>query len=276
LRSYSHNSNSRHSPFVDSHYNPMKRKIIQINEDKCNGCGLCITICAEAALELVDGKAKLVKDFYCDGMGACLDVCPVDALKIVEIEAEEYDPEKTFEHVKKTRGEEEAKNIHGLKEKKSAQDPPAMECGCPGTMMRDFRSNDTKTKEVQNAPQQASELRQWPIQLHLLSPAAPYLENADLLIAADCAPFAYANFHPRFLKDKALIMFCPKLDQGQDIYIEKLTEIFKHQNIKSITILHMEVPCCGGIEQIVREAMNKSAQNITIKDYTISVQGEII
>jgi len=257
----------------------MKRKIIEINEEKCNGCGKCINICAEAALELVDGKAKLVKDFFCDGMGACLDVCPVDALKVVEKESEDYDPQKAYAHVKKTRGEEEAKKIHGFEEIKddsedSSEEPP-MACGCPGTMMRDFRDED---KQDNSAPaaNQKSELRQWPTQLHLLSPAAPYFENADLLVAADCTPFAFANFHSRFLKGKALAMFCPKLDDGQESYIEKLTEIFKHQNIKSVTILRMEVPCCGGVEQIVRQAMEKAGVNIVIKDYVISVQGEIV
>lgn len=252
----------------------MKRKIIEINEDKCNGCGLCINVCAEAALKLVDGKAKLVKDFYCDGMGACLDVCPLGALKIVEKDTDVYDSRKTFKHVKKERGEKEAKKVHGINDKEAHDHDEPMKCGCPGSMTRDYR--DDKPAEITSNTKLSSALRQWPIQLHLISPAAPYLENADLLIAADCVPFAYANFHERFLKNKILIMFCPKLDTGQEEYIEKLSEIFAHQNIKSITLIHMEVPCCSGVEHIIRASLTKSKLNIIIKDYTISIQGEII
>lgn len=249
----------------------MKRKIIQIDEAKCNGCGACIDICAEVALELVDNKAKVVKDFYCDGMGACLDVCPVDALKIVEKEVAQYDPIKTYKHVKKQRGEAEAEKVHGIEEAKKEEDK--MKCGCPGTMMKDFRDKDDgDTQEKVNIK---SALRQWPIQLHLIMPQAPYFENADLLISADCVPFALANFHTDFLQGKALIMFCPKLDQEQEVYLEKLTEIFKTQNIKSITALRMEVPCCGGIKHLTEEALKKAGKNIDIKDMVVSVGGEI-
>ncbi|MBU1164208.1 4Fe-4S dicluster domain-containing protein [Patescibacteria group bacterium] len=253
----------------------MKRKIIQIDEEKCNGCAACTKVCAEAALEMVDGKAKVISDFLCDGMGACLDVCPVDALKVVEKDTDEYDPQKTYEHVKETRGEEDAQNVHGI-DKASKQEEP-MKCGCPGSMMRDFTSEKScgSDKSCQTTDLK-TELRQWPIQLHLLHPGAPYLQGADLVISADCAPFAYANFHQKFLKDKILAIMCPKLDDGQDEYVEKLTEIFNNQDIKSITIVHMEVPCCGGIEHLVKQALDKSGKNITIKDYTVSVQGELI
>ncbi len=249
----------------------MKRKIIKIDEDKCNGCGLCVDICAEAALEMVDGKAKLTNDFYCDGMGACLDVCPVKALKIVKEDVVEYDPKKTYEHVKNSRGEEAAKKVHGIEKAENKEEKLA--CGCPGSMMQDFRedSSDSQGKGVDIK----SELKQWPIQMHLISPFAPYFENADLVIAADCAPFSYPNFHQKFLKGKALAIMCPKLDQGQDEYLEKLTEIFKTQNIKSITLVRMEVPCCG-IEYLVSEALKKAEKDIKIKEYVISIQGEII
>lgn len=251
----------------------MKRKIIQIDEDKCNGCGLCVNICAEAALELVDSKARLTKDFYCDGMGACLDVCPVEALKIVEIEAKDYNPEKTFEHVKEIRGEAEAKKVHGYSTE-AELDEDTIKCGCPGTMMQDFQ--DKKATKGKQEVKIESELRQWPIQLHLLTPQAPYFKGADLVISADCVPFSFANFHQKFLKGKILIMFCPKLDEGQKIYIEKLTEILKTQDIKSITIARMEVPCCGGVTRIVEAALRNAQANIIIKDYIISLQGEII
>lgn len=252
----------------------MKRKIIEINEDKCNGCGLCINICAEAALELVDGKATLVKDFYCDGMGACLDVCPTDALKVVEKESKEYDIAKTFQHVKEERGGEAAMNVHGIEVNKKKEEEP-MKCGCPSSMMRDMR-NDNILCDNDAKISAKSELRQWPIQLHLLNPDAPYFQDANLAIVADCVPFSYSNFHEKFLKNKILIMFCPKLDSNQESYLEKLTEIFKNRNIKSITIVHMEVPCCGGIGHLVEEALRGAMKNIIIKDYTISIKGEII
>ena len=253
----------------------MKRKIIKIDEEKCNGCGLCTNVCAEAALEIVDGKAKLIKDFLCDGMGACLDVCPVDALHIVEEESEEYSPKKAYEHVKKERGEKDAKKVHGYEQVSDNKSPDKpMKCGCPGTMMRDMRGNNNESKN--HAVNAGSALCQWPVQLHLVSPQAPYFQNADLLISADCVPFAYANFHDRFLKNKTLAMFCPKLDNGQEEYLEKLTEIFKHCNIKSVTVVRMEVPCCGGTLRLVEQAMKNSGANIIIKDYMISISGEII
>ncbi|MBU4217145.1 4Fe-4S binding protein [Candidatus Parcubacteria bacterium] len=255
----------------------MKRKIIQIDEELCNGCGACTHVCAEAALEIVNGKAKLVRDFFCDGMGACLDVCPVDALKVVEKDTDAYDVEKTAEHVRKARGEEAVKNVHGYQaedEKEIAGAP--MACGCSGSMMRDF--SDTPPPSPNNIEQTSavSELRQWPVQLHLVSPAAPYFKDADLLISADCVPFAYANFHNKFLKNKKLIMFCPKLDSGQEEYVEKLTELFQTQNIRSVTLVRMEVPCCGGVEYLVTEAIKRAGVNVIIKDYTISIRGEVV
>ncbi len=252
----------------------MIRKIIEIDEDKCTGCGKCTVVCAEAALEIVDGKAKVVGDFLCDGLGACLDVCDFDALHIVEKETAEYDPKLAFERVKELRGEDAAMNVHGAEE---LDVPKAMisHGGCPGSMMQDLRHKPKKETDHKDIDL-SSELRQWPVQLHLLNPNAPYLNNADLVIAADCAPFAYPNFHQKFLKDKILVILCPKLDDGQDDYIDKLADIFKNKKIKSITIVHMEVPCCFGIEHIVKQALQKSGKNIIIKDYTISVSGDII
>ncbi len=250
----------------------MKRKIIQINEEKCNGCGLCVDVCAEAALKVIDGKAQLTKDFYCDGMGACLDVCPTDALKIVEKDAAEYDPEKTYQHVKELRGEDKAQKVHGIKGERHLP----MACGCPGSMTKDFRQDSSEDKKESKNVDLKSELKQWPIQMHLLNPAAPYFENADLVLSADCVPFTYPNFHQKFLKNKSLLILCPKLDDGQDEYLEKLTEIFKTQNIKSVTVVHMEVPCCGGIGALVSQALKNSGKDVPVKDYTISMQGEII
>ncbi len=240
----------------------MKRKIIQINEEKCNGCGNCINICAEAALELVDGKAKVVKDFYCDGMGACLDVCPVDALKIVEADVAEYDPEKTQEHVKAIRGEEAAKKVHGI-----AKDDN-LACGCPGTTLREIELDDSKEKSDLEI---TSQLTQWPVQLNLLGPGAPFFDDSDLLICADCVPFAEPNLHQVLLKGRSVVIGCPKFDDSQT-HINKLSEIFKSHNIKSITVAIMEVPCCNGLLTVVEEALKLSGKDIPMETKIVKIQ----
>ncbi len=271
----------------------MKRDIIRINEEKCTGCGSCITGCPEGALQVIDGKARLISDLFCDGLGACIGDCPENAIKVEKREAEPYEEYKVMKNIVEAgpnvtkahlqhlyeHGQNDYLNqaIDFLKEKNIEipdykQVPLA--CGCKGSMMQDLsekRSESADKPQILNA-----ELRNWPIQLQLLNPNAPYLKNADLLIAADCAPFAYANFHQRFLKDKVLIIFCPKLDKTTDQYVDKLAEIFEKQEIKSITIVHMEVPCCSGIEIIIKRALEKAQKNIIIKDYTISIAGEII
>lgn len=230
----------------------MKRNIIKIDEEKCNGCGSCIPDCPEGALKIIDGKAKLVKESLCDGLGACLGNCPTGALTIEEREADDFNEEEARENMGKSEREHQ---------------------GCPGMKMVDLTekpaSNSAKTK-------QGSELRQWPVQLKLLSPEAPYFKNADLVIAADCVPFSFSNFHDRFLRGKILVVFCPKLDNSYEEYVEKLSRIFKANNIKSITIVHMEVPCCSGTTKTIEEALKRSGVNMIIKDYTISLQGDII
>lgn len=256
----------------------MMRKIIQIDEDKCTGCAKCTVVCAEAALEMVDGKAKVVGDFLCDGMGACLNVCDFDALHIIEKDTAEYDPRQAYDRVRQLRGESAAKNVHGAEamaaEKNKATVSP-LACGCPGSMMQDLRHKPQEENNHQDVDL-ASQLGQWPIELRLLNPLAPYFKEADLVVAADCAPFAYANFHQKFLKGKALAIFCPKLDEDQDEYVDRLAEIFNANNIKSITIAHMEVPCCSGIGYVVKRALEKSGKNIIIKDFTISIAGALI
>ncbi|MDP6685638.1 MAG: 4Fe-4S binding protein [Candidatus Omnitrophota bacterium] len=232
-----------------------KRKIVKIDEEKCTGCGLCIPNCQEGALQIIDGKAKLVKEIYCDGLGACLGHCPEDAITIEEREAEGFDEKATNKHVEE------------LKKKKKKDLP----CGCPGTMVKAFNKKD-KTDKSAKSRKSESELSQWPIQLMLLPTNAPYFENADLVIAADCVPFAYPDFHQDFLKGKVLVIGCPKLDAAT-IYEEKLTEIFKVNNIKSITVLHMEVPCCFGLNHIVGEALRLSGKKIPLEEVTIGIQG---
>ena len=233
-----------------------KRKIVKIDEDKCTGCGLCIPNCAEGALQIVDGKAKLVKEIYCDGLGACLGHCPEDAITIEERDADGFDEEATKKH------------IEGLKKEK--KDLP---CGCPGTAVETLKKHPTSNKG-QGKRKSESELGNWPIQLMLVPTQAPYLKGADLLIAADCVAFSYPDFHQDFLKGRVLLLGCPKLDAAT-IYEEKLAEIFKSNNIKSITLLHMEVPCCFGLNQIVNEALRSSGKKIPLKEITIGLKGDV-
>lgn len=268
----------------------MKRDIITINEDKCNGCGNCIPGCPEGALQIIDGKARLVSDLFCDGLGACIGNCPTGAMKVENREAEPYDEYKTMVNIVKG-GENVIKahlkhlEDHGEKEllsqaidyleQNSLFIPNYKEktkCNCPSTM------NKTITRENKSgeAAVLTPELNNWPIQLGLMNPDSEYLENADLVISADCVPFSYPNFHQKFLKGKVLMMFCPKLDKTIDAYVDKLTYIFEHKNIQSITIVHMEVPCCSGVEIIVKKALENAQKIMTIKDYTVSIAGEII
>ena len=272
----------------------MKRDVIKINEEKCTGCGDCMIGCPEGALQVIDGKARLISDLFCDGLGACIGECPEGAIEIESREAEPYDEYKVMSnivnagphvikaHLKhmKEHGEKKYLNqaIDYLNKNNidvpEYEDEPPLACGCPGSITQNV--DETRAKRQGEAQIFSAELKNWPIQLQLLNPDAPYFKNADLLITADCAPFAYANFHQRFLKDKVLIILCPKLDKVIDQYVDKLAQIFEEQNIKSISIVHMQVPCCSGIEVIVRRALEKAQKNIIIKDYTLSIAGEII
>jgi len=221
-----------------------KRKIIEIDREKCNGCGLCTTACAEGALVLDQHKkAVLVKEIFCDGMGACLDVCPVGALKIVERDSAEYDSKAAFQHVMKTQGPAAAKKVHGAPEFHG-------HAGCPGSMAREIKREGAEPKEGPSGPV-TSELSQWPIQLHLISPVAPYFKECDLLIAADCTAFSLGSFHQDLLKGKKLIIACPKLDETGE-YVEKIAELLKNHTVYSLTVVIMEVPCCSGFSQIVQ------------------------
>lgn len=259
-----------------------KRKIIEIDRDKCDGCGLCTEACAEGALVLDDeNKAVLVKELYCDGMGVCLDVCPTDALKIVEKEGEAYDKKATYQHVLKTRGKEAAASVHGIEnedkdkneEKGRSPDVPPFHRGCPGSMAQEIqaKSKPGESKAISGT----SELGQWPIQLHLVSPYAPYFNESDLLLAADCTAFAFGSFHQDLLKGKKLIIACPKLDDPKG-YVEKIAEILKNNTIYSLTVAIMVVPCCSGLNHIVEKAVELSGTQIKIKRIVIGLNGEII
>ena len=246
----------------------MKRKIVSIDEEKCNGCGECIPNCAEGAIKIIDGKAKLLDDKFCDGLGACLGHCPQDAIRVIERDAPEFDEEAVKMHLNVT--EEKRNKIHKGVPRGTLHG--AMESrGCPGSMAMDFRSerSSNTTASQRHEPQ----LRQWPVQLALVSPQASYFKDADLLVAADCVPFAYPNFHSDFLKGKSVIIGCPKLDDA-DYYVEKLTDLLKKNKIKSITLVNMEVPCCFGLQRIVEEAVQRSGKVLSIRQTVITIRGE--
>lgn len=268
----------------------MKRDIITIDEDKCNGCAQCIPGCPEGALQVIDGKARLVSDLFCDGLGACIGHCPTGAMKVENREAEPYDEYKAMENVVK--GGENVIKAHlkhladhgetgylsqaiDFLEQNSLEIPDYKEktaCNCHQSMAKTISREKPTETTVSLSPQ----LNNWPIQLSLMNPDLEYFQNAELVIAADCVPFSYPNFHERFLKGKILIIFCPKLDKNIDSYVQKLTHIFETKNIKSISIVHMEVPCCSGVEIVVKKALENAKKIVSIKDYTISISGEII
>lgn len=254
----------------------MKRNIVKINAEKCNGCGLCITACHERAIELVNGKARLISDIYCDGLGDCLGDCPTGAIEIIQREADKYNDDAVKARIKVLdENETSTLKLNGEKEN--------MPCGCPGTMAKTIeRSNKgnlnllTKNQVKQeNQKENNSELRQWPVQLKLVNTSASYLNEADLLIAADCTAYAYGKFHEDFIKDRVTLIGCPKLDDNE-FYKEKLIEILSKNNIKSITVVRMEVPCCSGIVGSVKEAMLDSKTIVNYKEVIIGTNGEII
>jgi len=231
------------------------RNIVKIDEEKCNGCGLCVNACAEGAIKIIDGKARLVSEIYCDGLGACLGHCPQDAITIEQREADDFD--------------EEATEAYMAKEKNAQMQTDFV---CPGMAPKQLK---TKAVPDDTAPvgEVPSRLGQWPVQLKLVSPHAPYFADADLLLVADCVPFAMGDFHNRFLKDHSIAVGCPKLDDVQ-IYIEKLATILQANKLNSLAVIHMEVPCCSGLTNIAREAIAKSNVEMTFEDVTIGLQGD--
>ncbi len=276
----------------------MKRKMIVIDEEKCTGCGLCVQGCPEGALQIIDGKARLVSENFCDGLGACVGECPEDALKVEEREAQPYDEVKVLKNIIEKGPnvvKEHLKHLyeHGEKEylKQALQFMNAEKIpvpsftegrsvgagcmgsggGCPGSQVVSLEAEEITDDQV---PAQVSHLRQWPVQLRLIPPHAPFLKNADLLFAADCVPFAYPSFHRDYLAGKVLIVFCPKLDHDAEEYIEKLTDIFQEQDIRSISIVRMEVPCCSGVKMIVDAALKRAGVSIPLKEDVISLRGE--
>lgn len=231
----------------------MIRKIIRINEEKCNGCGACAAACHEGAIEMVDGKAKLMREDYCDGLGDCLPACPTNAISFEEREAPAYNEEA----------------VRKAKIKMQAADLP---CGCPGTHSKIITRADTT--DINTVAPVSSRLSQWPVQIKLVPVNAPYFDGANLLIAADCTAYAYGNFHNEFIRDRIALIGCPKLDDGD--YANKLTEIIKNNDIKSVTVVRMEVPCCGGIENATKKALQQSGKFIPWRVVTITTDGRAI
>jgi len=299
----------------------VKRTIIKIDEELCNGCGLCVEGCHEGALQMIDGKARMISDLYCDGLGACIGDCPVGAITLEEREAEPYDEIKVMERIS-PKGEatiiahlnhlidhdqtefveqgiqyiidnklevdlNKLKNATGNphtiepKEVKPQQDSKPMTMhanhgggGCPGSKMMTFDKPQTATTAIASTDQ-PSELRQWPVQMHLVNPQAPYFQNADVLMAADCVAFSMGNFHSKYLKGKGLAIACPKLDNGKDIYIDKLTAMIDLAKINTLTVMIMEVPCCSGLLQIAKMATEKASRKVPVKALVVGLDGEI-
>ncbi|MCW4016402.1 MAG: 4Fe-4S binding protein [Candidatus Bathyarchaeota archaeon] len=235
------------------------RNIVKIDEKKCNGCGVCIPACAEGAIQIIDGKARLVKDIYCDGLGACLGKCPQDAITIIQREAQEFDEKAAEKHVKQTRS--------------TASLVCPTPTACPSVKAMQFPEESTEKSASMVTENRKTRLTTWPVQLKLMPPNAPFLKNADLLVTADCVPFAYADFHEDMLNNRVLAVGCPKLDDAS-LYRNKLAEIFRTADIRSVTVVNMEVPCCFGLKRLVQEAMELSGKKVPLRQETISIKGE--
>ncbi len=242
-----------------------KRKIIEINEEKCTGCGACVTKCAEGALQIIDGKAKVVNDVFCDGLGACIGECPEGALRIVEREAPGFDEDAVKKHIR----EDEREHAE------LSAEPAA--CGCPGQapMQLKPRKGAPSGKTAAKTDDLPPELTNWPIQWRLVQPRMPAFHGQEVLIAADCVPFALRDFHGKFLSGRPVIIGCPKLDE-QSAYLDKLTDVFKNSGLKSIQIVHMEVPCCFGLEKLVEEAVRRSGKRVPVKVAVVGIEGGVL
>ncbi len=287
----------------------MIREVVKIDEGQCNGCGLCVPGCHEGALQVIDGKARLISDLMCDGLGACIGHCPQNAITIEKREAEAYHEEKVLEgmiskgkntiiaHLKHLKDHQEfdylkqgvaylRKNesglpfslqdvisaVHGSPVQASGLKPSGG--GCPGSQSREItRKPESLSPDMQP---QSSELRQWPVQLHLINPLAASFKNSDLLVAADCTAFSVGNFHQRFLKGKSLVIACPKLDSNQETYLNKITALIDHANVNTITVMIMQVPCCGGLLRTIQLAVSAAQRKVPVKLLMVSVEGEII
>ena len=288
----------------------MKRSIIKIDEEKCNGCGNCVPNCHEGALQIIDGKVRLISDLMCDGLGACIGHCPEGAITIEQRESEPYNEIKVMEgmvskglntvvaHLKHLKDHNEmlflkqgvhfiTENPHlmdfsmedvkrALHKPQSEKDDSGCNGGCPGSKTIAFDPSGLKVDTTSLSDSQPSELRQWPVQLHLINPAASYFIESDLLVAADCTAFSLGDFHHKWLKGKSLVIACPKLDQNKEIYLQKFITLIESSQMKSITVLIMEVPCCGGLMKLVEMALEKTERKMPVKLVTVGIRGEIL
>jgi NAD-dependent dihydropyrimidine dehydrogenase PreA subunit len=246
------------------------RDVVEINEELCDGCRDCVPSCAEGAIQIIDGKAKLVGDVYCDGLGACLGICPTGAITVIKREAESFDEGAVAEHLASL-GDQHAPPAETPLPMVSAQTPAP---SCPGSRTIAW---DEPTAATETSPEAVrSGLRQWPIQLHLLPPTAPFLEDADLLVAADCAAYSMGGFHRRFLDGRALAIACPKLDSHQEIYVEKLAAMIDHARLRQMTVMVMEVPCCNGLVGLVQEARARAGREIPATALVVGVRGDVL
>ncbi len=255
----------------------MIRKMVSIDEEKCNGCGECVPSCAEGAIQIIDGKARLLADNLCDGLGACLGDCPLGAITVEEREADEYDEAAVDDHLKEigraplSHHGEPAAPVTGGCPSAAVKSFAAPAGGCPSARTMTF--DESPVEASSDSASRPSRLAQWPVQLHLVPPTAPFFQNADVLLAADCAPFAYADFQEDLLKGKALAIACPKLDNTEP-YVEKLTAMITQSNIKSLTVVHMEVPCCNGLVMMAKQALANSGRDIPFETVCIGIRGD--
>ncbi len=273
----------------------VKRKIIKIDEKKCNGCGLCIPNCPEGALKVIDGKARLISDLFCDGLGACIGHCPQGAIKVEEREAEPYNEKKVMENIIKAgpntikahlghlRGHNEQQYLNqalevlekkGIKNHLKENAQKKQPCGCPGAKMMDFSEQESSNDSEEG--KRPSQLRQWPVQLHLVPPTAPYFQGKDVVISADCVAYSLADFHKDYLKGKSLTIASPKLDSDQDAYLEKITSLIDDAMVNTITVMTMEVPCCQGLLYTVKKAAENAKRKVPIKHITVGIKGNIL
>ena len=275
-----------------------KRKIVKIDEEKCTGCGLCIPNCPEGAIQIIDGKARLVSDIFCDGLGACLGHCPEDEITTEEREAEPYDEKKTMENIVKAGKNTVVAHLKHLKdhgetgylnealefldekgikddfEEETKEETAQPVCSCPGAQMKDF--SDEKKETTEESGSRGSQLRQWPIQLHLAPPFAPYFQGKDVLLVADCVGYSIGDFHRDYLKGRSLSIACPKLDSNQEIYLDKLTKLIDGAKINTLTVMTMEVPCCSGLLSLAKKAADKATRKIPIKSIVVGIKGDIL
>ncbi len=290
----------------------MIREIIKIDEDLCNGCGVCVPNCHEGALQIIDGKARLISELMCDGLGVCIGHCPQGAIEIEKREAEEYDEiiviqqmiqkgeNVVIAHLKHLKDHNETVllkqavgylrehenelelNIRNILSTvhKTTEEQPASGCttgGCPGSAPVSLEKPAfSMVPEVKNKTQRQSELQQWPVQLHLINPAAGYFQGSDLLIGADCAAFAHGDFHQTFIKGKKLVIACPKLDDSKEIYLEKFIRLIDEAKVNTITVVIMEVPCCGGLTNLVKMATERATRKVPVKEIVISIRGDVL